>query len=260
MERRPLVAGNWKMNKTTSETTELGQQLSYEYTSEFSGVDVVICPPFTGLRSARVVLGFDKSRILLGAQDVFWEEAGAFTGAISSRMLKELGCTYCIVGHSERREFFNETDAMVNAKVRALLNNSILPIVCCGESLETREAGETEAFVLAQVRAAFADIKAFEVQEAAVAYEPIWAIGTGRTATPEQAEEICSAIRDTLVDLFGDTAAQSIRILYGGSMKPSNVKQFVPMPNIDGGLIGGASLVATDFMGLVRAFAQRPSS
>ncbi|MCL2757133.1 MAG: triose-phosphate isomerase [Coriobacteriia bacterium] len=254
MARRPMIAGNWKMNKTAAEATELTQKLSFEYMKEYKSVDVLVCPPFTSLRSVRIVLGFDKSPIKLGAQDVFWEDEGAFTGAISPKMLKELGCTYCIVGHSERREFFHETDEMVNAKARALIRNNIIPIICCGESLATREAGETASYVTSQVRAALVGVTADDAQRAVIAYEPIWAIGTGRTATPEMAEETCSAIRDTLIELYGDEIAQEMRILYGGSMKPSNVKHFVPMPNIDGGLIGGAALVATDFIDLVKAY------
>ena len=254
MARRPMIAGNWKMNKTAAETTDLAQQLSFEYHKDYNSVDVLICPPFTSLRSARIVLGFDKSPIGLGAQDVFWEDEGAYTGAISPAMLKELGCTYCIVGHSERREFFNETDEMVNAKARALMRHGIVPIICCGESLETREAGKTGQHVTAQVRAALIGVSADDAQRAVIAYEPIWAIGTGRTATPEMAEETCAAIRVTLNELFGNETAEAMRILYGGSMKPGNVRHFVPMPNIDGGLIGGAALVATDFIELVKAF------
>jgi len=254
MARRQLIAGNWKMNMTTAEATELVQQLSFEYLSSFKTVDVLICPPFTSLRSARVVLGFDKSPIALGAQDVYWEDKGAFTGAISPLMLKEVGCTYCIVGHSERREFFHETDETVNAKVRALIRHGISPIICCGESLAVREAGATEAVVTSQVRAALDGVSAMNAPRIVIAYEPIWAIGTGRTPTPEMAEETCFAIRTTLIELFSNATAESMRILYGGSMKPSNVRQFAPMPNIDGGLIGGAALVATDFIDLVKAF------
>jgi len=255
MTRRPLIAGNWKMNKTTLEATELTQQIAYEYDRSFEGIDVVLCPPFTDLRSVRVVLGFDARQIQLGAQDVYWEDAGAFTGAISPVMLKELGCAYCIIGHSERREFFAETDETVNLKARALIKHGIAPIICCGESLETREEGKTEEIVTAQVRAALADITAVEAMDIVIAYEPIWAIGTGRTPTPEQADETCSAIRVTLADIYGAAFSESKRIIYGGSMKSSNVMQFAPMSNIDGGLIGGASLVAEDFIDLVKVFA-----
>ncbi|MCL1890634.1 MAG: triose-phosphate isomerase [Coriobacteriia bacterium] len=254
MARKPLVAGNWKMNKTTIEATFLLQELAYACEKRYEDMDVVVCPPFTNLRSARVVFDSDKSGIKIGAQDVFWEDEGAYTGAISPLMLKELGCSYCIVGHSERREFFGETDEMVNAKARALIRHGIAPIICCGETLETRDAGETESFVTAQVRAALTEITADEAQKAVIAYEPIWAIGTGHTPTPEMAEETCAAIRLELTELYGTATAQEMRILYGGSMKPSNVKHFEPLPNIDGGLIGGASLVAADFIDLLKAF------
>ena len=253
--RRPIVAGNWKMNNTTAEAALLTQQILYEYQKLHKGVDVVLCPPFTDLRSVRVVLGFGKTDILLGAQDVYWENAGAFTGAISPLMLKELGCTYCIIGHSERREFFHETDETVNRKAQALFAQGIVPIICCGESLKTREAGKTEQFVTAQVRTALAGITAVDAAPVVISYEPIWAIGTGHTPTPEQADEICYAIRATLAELYGNVFSEQTRILYGGSMKPSNVKHFAPMPNIDGGLVGGAALNASDFMDLVKAFA-----
>ena len=255
MTRRPLIAGNWKMNLTTSQATELVQQAIYEYDKLYENVDVVLCPPFTNLRSVRVVLGFGKAALELGAQDVFWEDEGAFTGAISPVMLKELGCTYCIIGHSERREFFGETDETVNLKARALIRHGITPIICCGESLETREADRTEEFVNAQVRGALSGISASDAADIVIAYEPIWAIGTGQTPTPEQADAVCASIQKTLSVLYGQTFAENTRILYGGSMKPSNVKQFAPMPHIDGGLIGGASLAASDFFDLVKAFA-----
>lgn len=256
MKRRPLVAGNWKMNKTTAEATELTQELLYEYERSFADVDVVLCPPFTDLRSVRVVLSFEKEKMQLGAQDVHWEDAGAFTGAISPLMLKELRCSYCIIGHSERREFFGETDETVNRKAQALIKNDIRPIICCGETLEIREAGKTEEYVTAQVRAALVDIDTAMAADIVIAYEPIWAIGTGLTPTPEQADDVCYAIRATLADLYGRDFAEATRILYGGSMKPGNVKHFAPLQNIDGGLIGGAALVATDFANLVRAFAK----
>ncbi|MDR2109284.1 MAG: triose-phosphate isomerase [Coriobacteriales bacterium] len=295
MSRKPIIAGNWKMNKTTAEATALAQDISYLYSRSYSGVDVVVCPPFTDLRSVRVVFGFDKAPVALGAQDVYWQKSGAFTGEVSPPMLKELGCEYCIIGHSERREHFGETDATVNLKARALIAEDIIPIICCGESLEIREAGGALSHVTGQIRAALEEIAVFAatagVAAAAggaalagaapaattaadsasapavpapaassagnivIAYEPIWAIGTGRTATPEQAEEVCAAIRGTLAELYGHEAAEAVRILYGGSLKPANVAQFAALPNLDGGLIGGASLVADDFISLVQAFA-----
>jgi triosephosphate isomerase len=242
------------MNKTTIEATDLAQALSYEYERGYASADVVLCPPFTDLRSVRVTLGFDKSPIKLGAQDVYWERFGAFTGAISPLMLKELGCGYCIVGHSERRALFGESDADVARKAKALLAEGIAPIICCGEDAKTRDAGLTLDFVSTQLRAALAGLSLDEAKSIVIAYEPIWAIGTGVTPLPEQADAVCAAIRQALADLYGPALATGVRILYGGSMKPANARQFQPMPNIDGGLIGAAALVASDFMDIVKAF------
>jgi len=254
MTRRPLIAGNWKMNKTTAEATALSQSISYLYDDRLRDVDVVLCPPFIDLRSVRVVLGFDNSDIALGAQDVYWEKSGAFTGAVSPGMLAEVGCSYCIIGHSERREHFGETNTTVNLKARALLDAGITPIICCGENLETRETGQALSFVVGQVTAALEGIGAAQAKGIVIAYEPIWAIGTGHTATPETADEVCGAIRAAVLDLYGPAVSDAMRILYGGSMKPENVKHFVPLPNIDGGLIGGAALEANGFMALAQAF------
>ncbi len=244
MTRKNMMAGNWKMNKTVAEAVVLTQDISNQYDPRWEDVDVVLCPPFVDLKPAKTVLDFDKVKISVGAQDVHWESEGAYTGEISVPMLKEIGCDFCIIGHSERRTLFGETDEMVNKKAKALIAGGIVPIVCVGESLAVRDAGETEEYVCAQVRAAFAGIDAVEAKDAVVAYEPIWAIGTGRTATPEQAQEVCAAVRATLADLFGDETAQGMRVLYGGSMKPENV---------DGGLIGGAALKASSFKQLVEA-------
>lgn len=253
--KKPLVVGNWKMNKTASEATKLIQQLSYNYEKAYEGVDVVICPPFTALRSAQVTLQYEnKSKILIGAQDVFWEASGAYTGAVSPEMLKDVSCSYCIVGHSERREVFAETNEEVAKKVAALVDAGVAPIICCGETAETREAGRTVAFVTEQIRAALSFLKASNVESVVLAYEPIWAIGTGHTPIPEQADEICAALRDTFKELFSTSAADSLRVLYGGSINPGNVNSFARMPNIDGGLVGGASLNAEDFMTLVGVF------
>ncbi len=255
MTRKPMIAGNWKMNKTTSEAVSLSQDISYGYDSSLDDVELVLCPPFTDLKSVRTVLSFDKSRIALGAQDVYWQKSGAFTGEISPGMLKEVGCSYCIVGHSERREHFFETNETVNLKVHALLEEGLTAIICCGEDLATREAGETLPFVISQVKAALEGLSEKQASNLVIAYEPIWAIGTGRTATPEAADEVCAAIRQTVGELFNESASQSLRVLYGGSMKPENVNLFVPMPNIDGGLIGGAALEARSFIDLAKAFA-----
>ncbi|MDR0499727.1 MAG: triose-phosphate isomerase [Coriobacteriales bacterium] len=254
MTRRPLIVGNWKMNMNVAQATALAQDISYEYDRDFEDVDVVLCPPFTDLRSVRVTLGFDKSPIMLGAQNVYWQPSGAFTGEISAEMLKEIGCNYCIIGHSERREHFGETDETVNLKARALIAQGIAPIICCGENLATRDAKQTIGHITSQVTTALLNISAAELKDVVIAYEPIWAIGTGLAALPEQAEDVCASIRETLADIYGATFASKTRILYGGSMKPSNVAQFAPMPNIDGGLIGTAALVAGDFMSLVKAF------
>jgi triosephosphate isomerase len=254
MTRKPMIAGNWKMNKDIVEATKLTQQISYSYLDDYDGVDIVLCPPFTDLRSVQVTLGFDKSEIKIGAQDVYWQPNGAYTGAISTEMLKSLDCRYCIIGHSERRQYFAESDEMVNLKAKALLGAGISPIICCGESLEVREADKTLEHVVAQVRAALASVSPAEAEAVVVAYEPIWAIGSGRTPTPEQANQVCAAIRETLSELYGVGFAEAARILYGGSLNPGNVDLFKVMPDIDGGLIGGAALVATDFMQLVKAF------
>lgn len=252
--RKPLMAGNWKMNNTIAEAVVLAQEVSNHYDKEWSeNVDIVVCPPFVDLKPVWTVFDFDKAKISVGAQNVHWEEAGAYTGEVSVSMLKEIPCAYCIVGHSERRGLFGETNEDVNRKVKALVAGGIAPIVCVGESLAVRDAGTTDEFVCAQVRAAFAGLDDIDAKDAVVAYEPIWAIGTGRTATPEQAEAVCAAIRATLAELFGDARAQKMRVLYGGSMNPGNVEGLLAQPNIDGGLVGGASLKAASFVQLVKA-------
>ena len=254
MARKPMMAGNWKMNNTIAEAVVLTQEISNRYEKEWpEHVDVVVCPPYVDLKPAKTVLDFDRTKIAVGAQNVYWEPSGAFTGEISVPMLKEIGCAYCIVGHSERRELFGETNEDVNRKAKALVAGGIAPIVCVGESLAVRDAGTTDEYVCAQVRAAFAGMDAADAEGAVVAYEPIWAIGTGRTATPEQAEAVCAAIRATLGDLFGSAVAEEMRVLYGGSMNAGNVAMLVAQPNIDGGLVGGASLKAESFVQLIEA-------
>ena len=223
MARKPLMAGNWKMNNTYGEAVVLAQEVSNNYNKSWTGkVDVLVCPPYIDLKPAKTVFEFDRTPVEIGAQNVYWEPKGAFTGEISIPMLKEVGCTCSIVGHSERREYFGETDSMVNKKVRALAESSFNAIVCVGESLAVRDAGDAVRFVCDQVRAALAGLDAHEAEYCTIAYEPIWAIGTGRTATPEQAEEIAVAIRATVADLVGEQAAANMRVLYGGSMKPEN--------------------------------------
>lgn len=254
MARKALMAGNWKMNNTVGEAVVLTQEISNRFGGNWQDkVDVVICTPFTDLKPAKTVLDFDRTKVAVGAQDVYWEPKGAFTGEISVPMLKEIGCACSIVGHSERRTLFGETNEDVNRKVKALCDGGLYAIVCVGESLAVRDEGTTEEFVCAQVRAAFAGVDALQARTCVVAYEPIWAIGTGRTATPEQAEAVCAAIRATLADMYGADVADEMRVLYGGSMNPGNVEMLVAQPNIDGGLVGGASLKADQFIDLVKA-------
>lgn len=255
MARIPMMAGNWKMNNTVSEAVVLTQGISNEYDKETWGsqVDIVICPPHVDLKPAKTVLDFDRTKVSVGSQNIFWEPSGAYTGETSVSMIKEIGCACSIVGHSERREIFGETNEHVNQKVKALVAAGLYAIVCVGESLSVRDAGTTEEYVCAQVRAAFAGVDVRDAATCVVAYEPIWAIGTGRTATPEQAEAVCAAIRETLNDMYGEETAQGMRVLYGGSMNVGNVEGLMAQENIDGGLIGGASLKASSFVQLVNA-------
>ena len=253
--RTYMMAGNWKMNKTIPEAVVLSQQLCNLYNRTWDGVDIVLCPPATDLKAVYTVLDFDKTDIALGAQNVHWEDAGAFTGEISVPMIKDIGCEYCIVGHSERREMFSETDEAINRKVKALIAQDIAPIVCVGESLALRDSETYLDFIRAQVRAALAGLDDLDMRSVVFAYEPIWAIGTGRTATPDQAQEVCADIRALVRELYGDATADSLRILYGGSMNPGNVEDLLAEPDIDGGLIGGASLQANTFKQLIEAAA-----
>lgn len=254
MTRKNLIAGNWKMNNTIPEAVVLAQEISNGiYPDILDEVDVAVCPPFVDLKPVKSVFEFDRVNIALGAQNVYWEPKGAFTGEISIPMIKEIGCTYCIVGHSERRHLFGETNEDVNLKVRALIEAGIAPIICVGESLSVRDEGVYLDFVTAQVRAAYAGVEAADAANTVLAYEPVWAIGTGRTATPEQAEEVCAAIRATLADLFGSDVAEQVRVLYGGSMNEGNAELLLAEPDIDGGLIGGAALKASSFLEIVKA-------
>jgi len=256
MPRKPLIAGNWKMNKTTVQAAILAQDISNAFDERLDVLDVVLCPPFIDLKTVSTVLSYDKSPMQLGAQDVFWEESGAYTGEISPAMLAEVGCGFCIIGHSERREQFGETDEGVSRKARALVTRGIAPIICVGESEDVREQGDAVALaqVAAQLERSVEGLALGDIMKCAVAYEPIWAIGTGRTATPEVAQEMCANLRARLLVLYGSAAAEKVRILYGGSMKPENASFFAPQPDIDGGLIGGASLEARPFIDLAKAF------
>ena len=241
--RKPIIAGNWKMNMTPSETAKLIGELKPLIANE--ACDVVVCPPACCLAAAKDALC--GSEIRLGAQNVHWEKSGAYTGEVSTAMLKELGVEYVIVGHSERRQYFGETDEAVNKRARAALAADITPIICVGETLEQRELGITMELIALQVKSALAGVPAEKLRKCVIAYEPIWAIGTGKTATAEQAAEVCTSIRTTVRHLYGARIARSITIQYGGSMKPGNAAELLAQPDIDGGLIGGASLKAPDF-------------
>ncbi|MFZ2756515.1 MAG: triose-phosphate isomerase [Atopobiaceae bacterium] len=255
--RTRMIAGNWKMNKTYSEGVTLAQELSNALKEvAVSGVDVVVCPPLVDLKGVAGVIDFDKAPFALGAQNVYWEESGAFTGETAPGMLTDVGCTYCIIGHSERRGYFGETDEDINKKSKALIAHKIVPISCCGESLETREAGKQVEFVVNQIKADCAGLDITSGDQLVIAYEPIWAIGTGKTATPEDAQEVCGAIRKTLVEIFGEAIASQIRVLYGGSAKPGNVLGFLEKEDVDGALVGGASLTADGFSQMIQKAAE----
>ena len=251
-DRKPLMAGNWKMNHTHLEAIQVVQKLSYRLEkSDYDDIDVVVCPAFTALRSVQTTLEGDRIPIALGAQNCHFEPSGAFTGEVSAPMLAKLHVRYVIVGHSERRELMGETDEIVAKKLRAVLASDMQPIVCVGESLDQREAGETDPWVSGQVRAAFVNLPVEKAEKCVVAYEPIWAIGTGRNATPDDANATIGVIRSTLRDMIGPTADE-MRILYGGSMKPGNAADLMAMPEVDGGLVGGASLDPDDFARVIR--------
>lgn len=254
LKRRKLIAGNWKMNNNIPEAVVLAQEISNCMERDWlDHVDVAVCPPFVDLKPVKTVFEFDKLDVAVGAQNVYWQEKGAYTGEVSVSMLKNIGCGYCVIGHSERRGLFSETNEEVNLKAKALIAGGIKPIVCVGESLAVRDEGGYLEFVTAQVRAAFAGIEEPAAKDCVVAYEPIWAIGTGRTATPEQAQEVCAAVRATLAELFGRETADAMRVLYGGSMNEGNACLLLAMDDIDGGLIGGASLKAGSFVEIVKA-------
>jgi triosephosphate isomerase len=251
--RKPLISGNWKMHYNHLEAIQVVQKLSYLLRkSDYDAVDVSVHPPFTALRSIQIVLESDKIPIGLGAQDCHWEEKGAFTGEVSPPMLVKLAVSYVIVGHSERRELFGETDEMVNKKVKAVLAAGMTPIMCVGETLEEREGGQTAAKVSRQVQAGLEDVTPEQVGGMVIAYEPIWAIGTGRNATPEDANETIGTIRSMVAGIAGERPAAQVRIQYGGSVKPGNIAAIMAQPEIDGALVGGASLEADDFAQIVR--------
>lgn len=247
--RRFLIAGNWKMNCGPNEAAKLLEELKIKKTEVSEEVDVLVCPPFVSLSMA--VNYLHDTDIQVGAQNFYYEDNGAFTGEISASMLEESGCNFVLIGHSERRQFFGETDELVNKKVHKAIAHSLAPVVCIGETLEQRKQGVHFNLVNEQVKIALKDVSATDVLDVVIAYEPIWAIGTGETASPEQAQEMHAHIRKNLADLYDEETASAIRILYGGSMKPSNAEELLSQPDVDGGLIGGASLNADDFSKII---------
>ncbi len=251
--RKKIVAGNWKMNKTASEAKALIAGIRKETGDGAGAVEVVVCPPFTALESAAAALA--GSQIALGAQNMHAEDSGAFTGEVSAAMLVALGVRYVILGHSERRTLFGETDAIVNQKTRAAIQAGLVPIVCVGETLQEREAGKMADVVSTQVKGSLAGVTGDELKagKLVIAYEPVWAIGTGKTASKEQAQEVHALIRRVLAEMTCGTAAETVRIQYGGSMKPENAAELLAMPDIDGGLIGGAALKADSFAAIINA-------
>lgn len=250
MSRKYFIAGNWKMNKTAAEATDLIEAINEKAGSQ-TKVDVAVCPPFTALDAASKALA--GSTVKLGAQNMYFEKSGAYTGEIAADMLKEFGCTYVILGHSERREYFKECNCLINKKVKAVLANGMNPILCVGEKLEEREAGKTLDIVSDQTVKGLEGLTAAEAEKVVIAYEPVWAIGTGKTATPAMAQEVHAAIRKILADTFGAEVAEKMQILYGGSMKPENADALLAEKDIDGGLIGGAALKADSFVALIES-------
>ena len=249
--RKTIIAGNWKMNMTATETKKFAEELKHVMQQRVKWCETVICVPACNISVA--VKAFKELRIAIGAENVYFEPSGAFTGEMSAAMLSDLGVKYVIVGHSERRQYFCETDQMVNKKVHAVLGSGMYPIICVGESLEQRETGITDDLISLQVKSALSGVSADKLRHCIIAYEPIWAIGTGRTATADQAGEVCSNIRATIRSLYGARVARSVTIQYGGSMNPKNAAELLSKPDIDGGLIGGASLKPDQFMEIIKA-------
>jgi triosephosphate isomerase (TIM) len=246
--RTPIIAGNWKLNMNPNQAVEFVAAVK-DKLPQASKVESLICAPAVDLDALQKAA--QGSNLKVGAENAYFENEGAFTGETSPKVLKEMGINYCIIGHSERRDYFHETDEDINKKAKALFANNITPILCCGESLEKREANKQEEWVVGQIKAALNGLTADQVSSLVIAYEPIWAIGTGKTATSEQAEEMCKTIRDTVKDLYDDETAENVRIQYGGSVNPGNVKELMAKPDIDGGLVGGASLKPDSYLDLV---------
>ncbi|MDY5584204.1 MAG: triose-phosphate isomerase [Arcanobacterium sp.] len=254
MTRTPLMAGNWKMNLDHLEATALVQKLAWtlkDLKHDYSKVEAAVIVPFTDIRSVQTLVEADELELKYGAQDVSIHDAGAYTGEISTTMLTKLGCTYVVVGHSERREYHGETSALVGQKAKKALDAGLLPIMCCGEALEIRKEGTHVEYVLGQIEEMLAPLSAAEVAKSVIAYEPIWAIGTGEVATPENAQEVCGAIRVKVAELFDQATADAVRIQYGGSVNSGNVVDIMAQPDVDGALVGGASLKADEFSKIV---------
>ncbi|GAA1079015.1 triose-phosphate isomerase [Nocardiopsis composta] len=253
-ERKPLIAGNWKMNKNHFEAIKLVQEVAFALKdADYDRAEAVVLPPFTDLRSVQTLVDGDKLRLGYGAQDVSAHEQGAYTGEVSAAMLAKLGCSYVLVGHSERREYHAEDDALVNAKAKVAFAHGITPILCVGEGLDVRKAGGQVAHAAAQVEAGVKGLTAEQVEKLVIAYEPVWAIGTGEVATPADAQEVCGqAVREKLAELYSAETAAKTRILYGGSVKPDNIAGIMAEQDVDGALVGGASLKGEDFAKLVR--------
>lgn len=247
--RKPIVAGNWKMNKTEDEAVQLTEDIKVML-KEGINADVILCPPFTALSA--VSHSLRNTRIGLGAQNMYWEEKGAYTGEISPQFLVNLNCNYVIIGHSERRKYFGETNETINKKVRAALKFNLIPIVCVGETIEEREKGVTEKVVETHVKMALKDIDEKSCRRVVIAYEPVWAIGTGKTATPQLAEDVHRFIRTLLSELYSKDTAEVVRIQYGGSVKPENARDLMEMDDIDGSLVGGASLDTSSFVKIIQ--------
>jgi triosephosphate isomerase (TIM) len=257
--RKPLMAGNWKMNRNHLEAIRLVQELAFRLSDKDTDrVDVAVVPPFTDLRSVQTLVDGDHLALQYGAQDVSPHESGAYTGEVSAAMLAKLGCTYVLVGHSERRQYHDEDDALVNAKVTAVLRHGMTPVLCVGEPLEVRQAEEQLPHVLAQLDGGLAGLGPEQVAACVVAYEPVWAIGTGEVATPQDAQEVCAAVRARLGETQGSDVAATVRLLYGGSMKAGNAAGLMAQPDVDGGLVGGASLDAEEFVRIVR-YSEEPA-
>ena len=246
--RKPLIAGNWKMYKTSAQAVETAQQL-VDLTADVDDVDIMIAPNFTALEA--LSRAFSDSRVSVGAQNLYWESEGAYTGEISAQMLAAVGCRYVIIGHSERRQYFGETDATVNKRIKAALDADLIPVLCVGETEQERDAGQTFSVLDKQVKMGLDKCFANDLESLVIAYEPVWAIGTGKTATKEQAQEAHLHIRTLLEKAYGDNFSGTVRILYGGSVKPANISELMAMPDIDGGLVGGASLEADSFSEII---------